>query len=296
MWKRIRMILLQGLYASYSASCGDGSGFFNGSRDGTLNLAVTDAPVDDASRVVVEFTGVELRPVSGDPVRFEIDPAEAIDLLALDGAVTTLLDDEEVDAVEYDSIRLLVNSTPDVQDESFIELDDGRTFPLVIDQADAAGLTINSNFTVRRDERRDLVIDFDLRKSVRGATGSGANYRLRPTLRLVDASRVGTLVGEIAPIRLTTNCTPFVYIYTGGDTTPDDMGSAGNGEPLISVPVRQQSSGQYTYRVSHLEAGTYTAAFTCDGVSDTPASNENLSFPIRFAVAIRAGDTTTRDF
>lgn len=40
-------------------ACGDGSG--SGSSTGKLNLSITDAPVDNADHVWVEFTGVELK-------------------------------------------------------------------------------------------------------------------------------------------------------------------------------------------------------------------------------------------
>ena len=52
---------------------------------GRLTLGVTDAPVDDATAVVVKFTAVELKPENGDAFTITLDPAQSIDLLALAG-------------------------------------------------------------------------------------------------------------------------------------------------------------------------------------------------------------------
>ena len=49
---------------------------------GSLVLAITDAPVDEASNVVVRFTGVEIKPASGSSITVPFDIAKEIDLLA----------------------------------------------------------------------------------------------------------------------------------------------------------------------------------------------------------------------
>jgi len=48
------------------AACGGGGGD-GGAKTGMLKLGVTDAPVDVADAVVVQFSGVELKPKNGSP-------------------------------------------------------------------------------------------------------------------------------------------------------------------------------------------------------------------------------------
>ncbi len=42
-------------------ACGGGTGADTGTSTGALVLSITDAPVDGAEQVVVEFTGVEIQ-------------------------------------------------------------------------------------------------------------------------------------------------------------------------------------------------------------------------------------------
>lgn len=76
---RIGWILMSALLL---AACAGESG----NRTGTLALSITDAPVDGADQVVVEFTGVTIQ---GDSGRTDIDYVSpmAIDLLALQGGL-----------------------------------------------------------------------------------------------------------------------------------------------------------------------------------------------------------------
>ncbi|MBW3567908.1 MAG: DUF4382 domain-containing protein, partial [Proteobacteria bacterium] len=50
-----------------------------------MSLGVTDAPVDSATRVVVEFTGVSAKRAGGQATVFDFDTPRQIDLLALQG-------------------------------------------------------------------------------------------------------------------------------------------------------------------------------------------------------------------
>ena len=110
----------------YLAACGgEGSGSDETQQFGRLTLRVTDSPVTSARRVVVEFTGVEIKARDGgDTEVFDFAPRQ-IDLLALDGGGSEILLSEEVlPAGEYEWIRLKVNAGRNASD-SFIELDDG---------------------------------------------------------------------------------------------------------------------------------------------------------------------------
>ena len=79
-----------------------------------FSLRVTDAPIDDAVKVVLTFTAIEL--MAGDEassVRFTYRSPRRIDLLQLYGANTeSLLDKVPLPAGEYTEIRLLVSDEP----------------------------------------------------------------------------------------------------------------------------------------------------------------------------------------
>lgn len=104
----IFMIGLSGLVLMLTA-CGGGGG---GSATGTLNLSLTDAPIDEAESVVVNFVGVELQPAGGERIMFDFtapgemcdgDPIPCmIDLTDYtDGETVPLLDGVTVPAGQY---------------------------------------------------------------------------------------------------------------------------------------------------------------------------------------------------
>lgn len=276
------------------AGCGGDSGDSN--AQGRLSLAITDAPVDVAESVVVEFTGVSVKPVDGDAVTFEFDTPRQIDLLDLQGGETELLlDDVTVDAGDYAWIRLSVNAGRQASD-SFIALQDGSVHPLFIPSGNQSGLKLVRGFTVPANASADFTIDFDLRKSVVNPGSSGDPYILRPTLRLVDNTEVGAIAGTVdAGIAADADCSPAVYAYDGSDVTPDDTGSAT--EPVASGLVgMNDATGVYEYRIAFLAAGDYTVALTCDADADQADADDDIAFDAQQNVTVTTDETATADF
>jgi hypothetical protein len=86
-----------------------------------------------------------------------------------------------------------------------------------------------------------------------------------------------------------------VYVFTGSTATTSDInGTAG---PIASVPVKLNvASNTYSYRVSFLDPGTYTLAFTCNGSIDNPNSSEAVVFSRSGDAVVTANQTTNIDF
>ncbi|MEO7557475.1 MAG: DUF4382 domain-containing protein, partial [Gammaproteobacteria bacterium] len=156
------------------SGCGGGGGGSSGT--GTMSLAVTDAPVDGATKVVVEFTGVEVKSTSGGRLNFDFPAPRQIDLLALNGGGSEiLLDQVTLPAGNYNFLRLKVNAQNDGVNDSFIELDDGSVHELTIPTADTRGLQIGNHFTIAAGGESDFTVDFDLRKSVTNPPGQNGD-------------------------------------------------------------------------------------------------------------------------
>jgi uncharacterized protein DUF4382 len=258
---------------------------------GRLNLRITDSPVTAAKRVVVQFTGLEIKPsAAAEPEVFDFAPRQ-IDLLALDGGGSEmLLADEMLPAGEYEWIRLKVNAGRDASD-SFIELDDGSIHPLFIPSGNQTGLKLIRGFTIGAGSTHDFTIDFDLRKSVVRPPGLGEPYLLKPVLRLVDNLEVGTVQGTVASALIVDGCVPAVYLYTGASIVPDDIGSAT--PPLASTEVRlDEATGEYRYRLAFVPVGANTVAFTCDADIDAADVDDALTFAAPINVNV-TGQTTT---
>jgi hypothetical protein len=160
-----RKTLVVALSTMLLAACGGsgGGGTASVSGSGSLNLGVTDAPVDGASAVVVKFMAVQLKPENGDVVTIALSPAKSIDLLALAGGTSAaLLEDHTVAAGKYEWIRLLIEAEEN-QVSSYIDLQTGARYPLFVPSGSETGLKLVRGFTVAVGGANNFTIDFDLR-------------------------------------------------------------------------------------------------------------------------------------
>jgi len=279
------------------AACGGGGSESPAAQPqfGSMTLRITDSPVTSARRVVVQFTGLEIKPAgaAGSEV-FDFAPRQ-IDLLALDGGGSeVLLADEMLPAGEYESIRLKVNAGRNASD-SFIELDDGSVHPLFIPSGNQTGLKLIRGFTIGAGSSHNFTIDFDLRKSVIHPPGLGDPYLLKPVLRMVNNLEVGTIGGTVATSLVVDGCVPAVYLYTGGNIVPDDLGSAT--PPLASTAVNlDNTTGVYRFKLAFVPAGANTIAFTCAADQDAADVDDAITFSAPTNVTVTAGQTITVDF
>jgi len=283
------------------AACGSGGGSDTAAVStegfGTLTLGIVDAPVDGAAKVVIRVTAIEVKRAGQSPVTYDISPDRDIDLLQYaDGQRAVVLDDQRVPAGRYEWIRLLVQAERNQQDGSYVEMLDGRRYPLFVPSGSETGLKLVRGFNVAVGGRTDFTIDFDLRRSIIAPPGLDPNLLLKPVLRIVDNLQVGRIAGTVNPLLVVGGCTPFVYVFDGANVTPDDLDGV-EPEPLISVPVRlNESTGAYVYKVGFLEAATYTVSFTCDGANDDPEADDALVFQGTQNAVVTAGQTTVIDF
>jgi hypothetical protein len=275
----------------------------------TLNLSITDAPVTGATKVWLQFTGVELKPAEGPAQTFEFSPASGFDMLTLQGGnAATLLDDVSVPAGEYEWVRLIVDPTPG---SSYV-VDAGGQHALRIPSGQQTGLKLVRGFTMPAGGRGDFTIDFMLDKSIIAPPGQSPDYLMKPVLRMTNNVEVGTLAGSFNPATLAgipacAGKAPQVYLYQGAGVTPDDNynptdGSADTAplvDPLVTATATVGTSGAYGYRIGFVQTGTYTVAFTCN--DDDPLVDENTTTPLSFvvypqAVTISVAQTTTANF
>jgi hypothetical protein len=254
--------------------------------------------------VNVRFTGVTLKPASGDEIDFVFDAPKDFDLLTLTGGVTAeLLSDTEVPAGGYNWVRLAVNAEFDNDFDSYVLTSMGEEIELRVPSGSQNGLKLVSGFTVTENQSTHLVIDWDLRKALSAPLGQ-PGWHLRPALRVTDMALFGTLSGTVAEALVTdASCINdlvaqtgnAVYIYNGMMDTPGDIGDAEN-EPFTTATVTQDGAGAYTYEVNFLSVGEYTAAFTCQANDDDSETDTDIVFSPPQSFAIEDGVTTELNF
>ena len=263
---------------------------------GQVSLAVSDAPVQDARQVCIEFTEAEFKKAGTGNQVVVFDPPAKIDLLAYQGMnAAPLFINETLEAGEYQWVRLAANAaqgggggagagmndTECIGDGSYLVTEGGAVHGLYIPSSAESGLQLNRGFTLPVGGSADFVAEFDLMKSVHAPQGLDPDYIMRPTIRLLDRTETGSIAGEVSmPLATQAECMPAVYLYNVGEV-PDDNEDDGDTEsidPIASAMVAMQNDGRCLYEIGPILAGMYDVAFSCD--ADDPVADETLIYEL----------------
>ena len=297
------------------AGCGGSSG---GEATGTLKIGLTDGPVDNAVAVFIQFTGLELKPAGGPPEIHELDASSCddfdtagnctIDLLQLQGTESRTLFAKNLPAGEYQWVRLLVNAEQNVNDSYVTLLDDMENTmdcPLWIPSGGETGLKIVSGVTVTANGVSSYMLDFDARTSITAPPGLPSpsieclqNYVLKPAIRIVDETEVGSIAGTVDPSVLTTLNAQGEEVFVDGcrDEEPDGIvdfldvyvlesinGSAavddydGVDDPITSAIAKwNAATSLYEYEVGYLLEGEYRLGLTCTADKDVMPGQDGM--------------------
>ena len=284
------------------AACGGGNSMMPATSQAQtqmnqMKLSVADAPpADNATHVVVVFTGVELTGNGGNPVTITFPAPKSIDLMTQSDTASAVLFDQPIPAGSYGQIRLMVTADGSANN-SYIDFADGSRLGLQVPSGSETGFKLVSGFTVPSSGVVDYTIDFDLRKAITCPPGQTPACILKPVERLVDNTSVGNIQGQITST-LPSGCTPGVYLYSGVVTKLEDVNSAApstnTNQPLASkVPVAT-SAPPYYYQFTFLPPGTYTVAFTCEAAMDNPDQPDAAVILTAVATTpVSAGQTAT---
>jgi len=285
-----------------AAGCSGGGG----NDTGTLNLALTDGPVDGADNVVIAFTGIQLKPSGGpamDPI--PMDPTSCdtwdaasgtcqIDLLDLVGTDRRQVFSRELPAGHYEWVRLLVTAERNTVD-SYINRN-GMQCSLWIPSGNETGLKIVSGITVTANGVSDYTLDFDVRKSITNPPGLAdtatdmdacvEEYVLKPAIRIVDSTEVGHIAGTIDESLLAADArcddtsgryeNAVAYVFEDAmDYVADDLDDD-DGDAITSATVAWDDVLMaYSYEVGYLLApATYHVAVTCTADMDDPMTSQ----------------------
>jgi hypothetical protein len=193
-------------------SGGGGSSTGGSGGTGTLALSLTDAPADlDAVYVTIERVEVHLGGNEASPQNWkEIPPPSSgvspfvkktYNLLELTNGVLEGLGMTELPAGHYTQMRLFIGEEHDgtlnkwgyTHEYANYVIESGATevqIPMKVPSGTQTGIKLVKGFTVGKNQRTHLILDFDAAKSVHSAGNSG-KYILQPTIKVFDAVVLG---------------------------------------------------------------------------------------------------------
>ena len=189
-------LVLGGLMLAGLAACGGGGGgssdvSFAGASNGTLRLAVTDAPTCgyDAVNVTIQKVRVHKSSTASDTdsgwSEVVLNPARRINLLTLTNGVLDELGQTPLPTGKYTQLRMVLADNDSAHPLANSVLPTGGTeTALKTPSGQQSGVKTNINIDIAANKMADFVLDFDACKSVVVAGNSG-QYLLKPVVTVV---------------------------------------------------------------------------------------------------------------
>jgi hypothetical protein len=246
---------LTAVSAATLVACGGGGNNDNEQAMGTLRVALTDAPCHaqyDAVFVTVEKVRVHQSATAAETdggwSEVVLATPQRIDLLTLTNGVLATLGQTQLPAGDYTQARLVLaengGSTPLA---NAVTPAGGSEVALDTPSGQQSGLKVNVNVNVPEGQVADLVIDFDVCKSV-VKRGNSGQYNLKPVL---TATTVLSAAGQ--------RVEGYVVPALGNTSTLVSLQL--NGEPVKATPP--DAAGKFV--LSPVEPGTYDLVISADG-------------------------------
>lgn len=183
------------------------------SNQARVNFRLVDAPGDFdevwveviALRVKADFPESDMNEEEATWREIEYNGSQLVNLLDLTGGNSILLGSEELPEGKIDQIRLVLG------DNNYLMKGEVRT-ELKTPSAQQSGLKIKVNQEITGGNTYDLVIDFDVAKSIVVAGNSG-NVILKPVLRAYLEESQG-IQGQVNPV----DAQPVQVLINGNGT------------------------------------------------------------------------------
>lgn len=264
----LKGVLLVCISLSFAA-CNDDS---EPAGKGEAEFEITDAPVDDANIQGVFVTVADIK-VNGTSV--EGFAKQTIDLKAYFDGKTKILGSGQFDARTYENLVLVLDTENDAIGGSpgCYVLDQNNTKHRLNSAASGTmEIAVSKSWTVVRDTKTNIVLDFDLRKAIRYSDSGESAYRfaadnnLKAAVNVLTKAKTGTIKGTYEESNNSNADKIIVYAYKKGtfnastETTPQGDDALMFAKAVASAEVKGTlASNQFT--LAFLEEGEYELHF-----------------------------------
>jgi len=249
-------------------SCSDNEPMGKGDAD----FEITDATSDDASvkGVFVTVTDIKLngKSISG-------FTKQTIDLKAYQEGNTKLLVTSQLDAKTYSTLTLVLDLNTDEHGNSpgcYVLNNDNVKFKLRESTTGKEEITLAKTFKITSNNKSKIVLDFDLRKSIRSVEDQSIRYsfvsaeNMKASVRVVVKEKTGNISGIYTEEQNTNSDYIIVYAYHKGtfNASTELQGDASDNiyfKNAVSSALVKDNLGVKTYTLALLEEGEYEFHF-----------------------------------
>jgi hypothetical protein len=246
------------------------------SLKGSATVEITDAPADDPNISAVLVTVADVK-VDGQSL--EGFSKTTIDISALQNGNTQMLGELDLDAKNYNSISLILDYEQDENGNSpgcYVMDAQGEKQPL---RSDDDELTLSGAFDVAVNTTTKLLVDFDLRKSIKRENNGNDRYdfvgksELQSRLRLVAKNETGTLQGNCNTL-MSDNDKIVAFAYRKGTYNRETEVQSNDDIRFKGAVSSATVANNGDFSLHFLESGEYEIHFAAYDYNDNTQQSE----------------------
>lgn len=240
--------------------------------EGDVEFEITDSPIDDASVKAVMITVADVK-VDGQSISGFTK--QTIDLKAYQDGNTKLLGNAHMAARTYSNITLVLDLDSDADGNApgcYALSQDNVKYKLKSTTSGKADIKISQGWKVAKDATTKIVMDFDLRKSIRYSEDPTIRYsfvsdaNLQSAVRVVAKDKSGTIKGSYQESSTVNADKIVVYAYKKGtfNATAETQAQGADGiqfkNAVASAQVKESLTGR-VFTIAYLPEGEYELHF-----------------------------------
>lgn len=261
--------LLFGCAATLFTACDDSN---EPMGQGEVEFEITDAPTDDANVKGVIVTVADIK-VDGQSIAGFTK--QTIDLKAYFDGNTKFLGNAVMNAKTYSNVVLVLDLDSDVQGNSpgcYVLGQDNIKYKLKSTATGKTDIVINQSWRAVKNAKTKIVMDFDLRKSIKYSDDPSIRYNfvsdnnLKAAVRLVAREKSGTIKGTYQDDSNTDAEKIIVYAYKKGtfNASTETQAQGTDGvyfkNAVASTEIKESLTGK-VYTLAFLQEGEYELHF-----------------------------------
>jgi hypothetical protein len=282
----------------FLSACGGGdSGSSSSEPTGTLSLSMIDASDETYKAVYVTIKEVQVCYETGFAEGEENATCEwknivtlnkTYNLLTLVNGVTAALGEAKLEVGTYNQMRLILGDDADdslnIQDKhhpfpQYLVAMDDQVHEMKVPSGYQSGIKLVSPFEIEDSERTELILDFDVTRSIHlaGTIGKNGKYILKPTIKVIDTYNRAVVSGRVLMD------TAYLENATVTAWPSDD-------ESLTATSTQTDANGAYTLYL---------------GLGENPGASQNFALVATLngytpdcveALSVEADQEYTQDF